>query len=223
MEKKPKNPPKQRVEEQRTQKGQGQIRHAVQKTALAKLWHFLWHDDSFLSLIASMLVVFLLGRYLLFPLIGLIVGTSYPVVAVLSDSMNHHKESFELWWNKNKNFYENYNITKEQFQTFRLKNGFSKSDILLVKGFNPKKVKIGEVLLFKSTYRPEPIVHRLIIKQENNNQYSFTTKGDANAQILSFEKDLEPNRIKGIVVAKIPYLGWPRIWMSNLINAIRRK
>ena len=191
------------------------------KSTIGKIWRFLWHDDSFLSLIASMLVVFLLGRYILFPLIGLIVGTPYPVVAVLSDSMNHHQIDFETWWNKNQDFYQSYNIAKEQFQSFRLKNGFSKSDILLVKRFDPNKVKIGEILLFKSTYRPEPIVHRLIIKEQKNQEYSFTTKGDANQQILSFEKDLEANRIKGIVVAKIPYLGWPRIWMSNLINKIK--
>lgn len=59
------------------------------KTALKKSWHFIWHDDSIWSWIANVVIAFVLIKFIVYPLLGLLLGTGLPVVAVVSGSMEH--------------------------------------------------------------------------------------------------------------------------------------
>ena len=54
-----------------------------------KIWFVLWKDDSPLSIIISFIVAYLLIQFVFYPGLGLLLGTSYPVVAVISGSMEH--------------------------------------------------------------------------------------------------------------------------------------
>ncbi|MCX6774898.1 MAG: hypothetical protein NTY99_02290 [DPANN group archaeon] len=94
------------------------------KTKLGKVWHFLAHDESIWSFVADAILVIVVGKFILLPLLSLALGTSFPMVAVVSSSMDHHG-SFDSWWEQNKNWYAEQNITKEQFLSFPNTNGFS--------------------------------------------------------------------------------------------------
>lgn len=59
------------------------------KSKLQKAWYFLWEDDSFLSWAVNVVIAFVVIKYMLYPGLGLLFGTSHPVVAVVSGSMEH--------------------------------------------------------------------------------------------------------------------------------------
>ena len=59
------------------------------KQYLKKIWYFLWEDDSLISWVASVVFAFLLIKFIIFPGLGLILGTKFPIVAVVSGSMEH--------------------------------------------------------------------------------------------------------------------------------------
>src|SRR3989344_288613 len=60
-----------------------------------KIWWFIWKDDSFASLLVNILLAIVIIKYLLYPGLGLALGTSFPVVAVVSCSMQH--DSTNCW------------------------------------------------------------------------------------------------------------------------------
>jgi hypothetical protein len=82
------------------------------KSLFKKIWHFLWEEDSAWSWIANIAIAFLVIRFIFYPLLGLVLGTSYPIVAVVSESMEHGlhrgvlcgdsyrnwKDSFDNYW-----------------------------------------------------------------------------------------------------------------------------
>ena len=63
--------------------------HTVKKV-LKKTWHFLWYEDSLLSWIVNIILAFVLIKFLIYPGIGLVLQTDLPVVAVVSESMDHN-------------------------------------------------------------------------------------------------------------------------------------
>ena len=105
---------------------------------LKKLWKFLWHDDTSLSWVVSVLLAFIIVKFLIYPGVGLLFGTSYPIVAVVSSSMEHEGQSFDDWWESNSEWYVERDMTKKEFSNFKFKNGFNKGDIMIVLEKNQK-------------------------------------------------------------------------------------
>ena len=103
------------------------------KRKLKKFWNFLWYDDSLLSLAVSAILIILFGKFILYPILGMIFGTSLPIVAVVSNSMEHNTE-FEKWWTENSEYYESIEIKKSEFESYDLKDGFNKGDAIVLKG-----------------------------------------------------------------------------------------
>jgi signal peptidase I len=56
---------------------------------LRRIWHFIWEEDSVWSWIVNIILAFLIIKYIFYPGIGLILNTNYPIVAVISESMEH--------------------------------------------------------------------------------------------------------------------------------------
>lgn len=54
-----------------------------------RFWHFIWHDDSIWSWIANIVIAFVLIKFIIYPVLGLAFGTTHPIVAVVSGSMEH--------------------------------------------------------------------------------------------------------------------------------------
>ena len=191
-----------------------------QNGPLYRIWHFLWYEDSWLSYTALILLAFLAIKFLVYPGIGLAMGTKLPVVAVVSGSMEH-SQPFDDWWLIQQNIYQGFDITKEQFKTFPFQNGFNIGDIIILVGTTPDKVKVGDVIVYQSA-KPYPIIHRVI--ETDPWQMKFQTKGDHNlGQIVGTdlnEQDVKYDSLIGKAVLRVPYLGYVKIGAVNGLNAI---
>ena len=159
----------------------------------------------------QVIILFLVIKFIIYPSIGLITGTSVPIVAVISKSMEH-SGSFDDWWENQQGLYAEYNITKEQFQQFPLENGIEQGDLIILK--NNKNLKIGDILIFKSEYGE--IIHRLVTINNDNGTITYTTKGDNNKGILDQEKNIVEQDIIGRSWFSIPYLGNARVAINQL-------
>jgi len=195
---------------------------------LRKAWHFVWEEDSLLSWIVNVILAFILIKFVVYPGLGLILGTNYPVVAVVSGSMEH-PDPFDDFWKLQHSFYEEKGISKSDFEKFPFKNGFNKGDIIVLKG--EKNVQIGEVIVFVSSKvkpKPDPIIHRVI--KINESERTYQTKGDNNFVQISGcfaddycidEKDISKQQVLGKAYFRIPYFGWVKIAFVEMIGAIR--
>lgn len=187
-----------------------------------KTWHFIWEDDSVWSWIANILLAFILIKFIIYPGIGFAMGSSFPVVAVVSGSMEHDTD-FDTFWNIQKEWYNNIGINKEEFTNFKFKNGFNKGDIMFVVGVDENDLKIGDVLVFQ-TGKAEPIIHRLVKIRNINGTNYYQTKGDHNFDSISNiqinEVNTKYNQIYGKAVFRIPFLGYVKIWFMDLLKII---
>lgn len=190
---------------------------------LRKIWWFIWEDDSFLSWVVNIVLSFILIKFLVYPVLGIVLGTPVPIVAVVSGSMEHDS-SFSTFWNAQQGIYDGFNITSDDFSKYPFNNGFNKGDIMLLVGKNPEKIEKGDVIVFKSG-RPDPIIHRVVDKTDVNGTIIFQTKGDHNTyQITDLwldEKEVSGQSLMGEAVLRIPFLGWVKILFVNLLNAVR--
>ena len=86
---------------------------------------------------------------------------------------------------------------------------------------SPNNIKIGDVTVFTTQTRTEPIIHRLVsIKTEGDKTY-YNTQGDNNCgAIAEFEKNIPEQQIIGKAYIKIPLLGWIKILFVKLLTEI---
>lgn len=193
------------------------------KSGFKKFWFLLWEDKSVKGWIFSLIFIFLFIRFIFFPGLSLVTGTELPLAIVESCSMYHSGNvfsSFNNWFKGHEGKYSTFEITKEIFQKFSLRRGFDKGDILFIVGADPAKLKIGDIILFKSGAKNTPIIHRIIKIEEENGKKFFTTIGDNNAQILTpnnnlagvDERRISEDQLVGKAVFRIvPWLGWVKL------------
>ena len=184
---------------------------------LKKIWHFIWYNDSLASWFVNLILAFVIVKWIIYPGIGFIFGTSFPIVAVVSGSMEHNGQDFDSWWEGKEGQYDQYNLTKQQFDIFPFKNGFNKGDIMFLKGVQPEDIKIGAVLVYESSRYKNPIIHR-VVKKTKDGAYSFTTKGDNNNAADSNPVTDDQIQRTGKAVFRIPYFGWIKIWFVTLLG-----
>jgi len=193
-------------------------------------WNFIWNDDSLLSWVANIILAFILIKFVVYPLLSLILHTGFPIVAVISGSMTHDG-SYNDWWASpaictdienecsQKEFYSLFNITKENFNSFNFKNGFNKGDIIFLYG--DKDIDIGEVIVFAVPGRSDPIIHRIIMTHEDEGITYYTTKGDHNPAIITFEQYTHQDNVLGVAKFRIPYIGYVKIWFFQAVMFIK--
>lgn len=191
------------------------------KSVWRKIWYFIWEDNSAWSWIVNIILAFVIIKFLVYPLLGFALGTSYPIVAVVSGSMEHDG-SFDDWWNdacngkKQNDIYSQYNISKEAFLDFRFPNGFNKGDIMVLG--NAKETERGDVVVFGVQGMSDPIIHRLI-----RDEATLTTKGDHNCALAPFEEEIPKDALIGKAVLRIPLLGWIKILAVDTLQLITGK
>lgn len=185
------------------------------------VWNFLWYDTSVWSWLANFVVAFVIIKFMFYPLIGLMFGTSYPLVAVVSGSMEHDG-SFNDWWGSQKEWYYSYDVSKEKFLEFPFARGFDKGYIMMLIGVETKDIKIGDVIVFRGNTK-EPIIHRVVKVYNENEILYFQTKGDHNQDSYSLlgETRITGNRIIGKAVFGIPWLGWVKIIFMEMVNLVQ--
>ncbi len=183
-----------------------------------KVWKFIWNDNSIWSWIVNAILAFLIIKFLLYPGLGLVLHTSHPVVAVVSDSMKY-KSDFDEWWQSHSQFYEKLNITKEEFREFPLSNGFNKGDLIIVRGKKAEDIKIGDIIVFRSNL-PEPVIHR-VVKTTKSELYYFSTKGDANKDQIPQDNMISQQQVIGTGFVRVPLIGNVKIAFTSLVRTIR--
>jgi signal peptidase I len=184
-----------------------------EKNILQKTWYFIWEDDSILSWIVNVLLAFIIVKFIIYPLLGFLLGTTHPIVAVVSGSMEHNG-NFDNWWERQKDQYYNLNITKDEFNTYPFSNGFNTGDIMILRGKKCENIKRGDILIFWGS-KQDPIIHRVVIT-DIDNKIAFRTKGDANYGSNNDELIIPKERVVGYskyercstAVFRIPYLGY---------------
>ncbi|MBW2964991.1 signal peptidase I [Candidatus Woesearchaeota archaeon] len=196
------------------------------KRTWKKVWYFIWEDDSWASWFVNVLLAFIIIKFVVYPVLGLVLSTSHPIVAVVSSSMEHDG-SFDDWWQASAvcdagsctqgGYYAQINVSKDEFRTFRFRNGFNTGDIMLLYGTDPDKIDIGDVIVFAAD-RPDPIIHRVIKIVDNGNGRVFTTKGDHNGGSYYFEAYIPEESYIGKAAVRIPYLGYIKIGFVKLLG-----
>lgn len=196
-----------------------------------KLWWFLWEDNSIWSWVANILIAFVLIKFIIYPGLGALLGTGFPIVAVVSSSMEHDR-SFDEWWVSGQGsdafckgkapeqqLYANYGMSPDDFKSYPFTNGFDKGDIMILRG--PEELAIGDILVFWADGKNEPIIHRIVrVRQLADNSKVFTTKGDHNCGSAGFEQSITKDRMIGKAVFRIPLLGWIKIGFVEILHVV---
>ena len=191
---------------------------AQKKSVWKKIWYFIWEDNSIWSWIVNIILAFLIIKFLVYPLLGFALGTSYPIVAVVSGSMEHDG-GFDSWWNdacngkKQSDVYSQQGITQEQFKEFRFPNGFNKGDIMVLA--NADNAKLGDVVVFGVQGMSDPIIHRIVRDEE-----TLGTKGDHNCVSAAFEESIPRDALIGKAVLRVPLLGWIKILAVDIFRIV---
>lgn len=84
--------------------------------------------------------------------------------------------------------------------------------VILNQKYDINKLEVGDIIAYE--YEKKIIVHRLNKIDKFNNERYFYTKGDANNAIDNYI--IYESMIKGKVEFKIPYIGYPTVWLSEL-------
>lgn len=195
------------------------------KKSLKKVWWFIWESNSPWSWIVNIILAFVIIKFLVYPGLGFMLGTTHPVVAVISSSMEH-QGSFDAWWSgkscctsfectekvSQEELYIPYLITKTQFKEFKFKNGFNKGDMMVLT--SAKDIKIGDIIVFSANHRSDPIIHRVV----DINEDGYATKGDNNCGSADFEHNIPKDKIVGKASMKVPLLGWIKLGFMGLLR-----
>jgi len=194
------------------------------KKFLKRFWEIVWKDDSFKGWLISLVFIFVIIKFIFFPLLGLATGFTFqeirngealPLAIVESCSMYHSGNifgNFDNWWERHDEKYSDFYIDKTEFQEFTLKKGFSKGDIIFIVRARPEKLKVGDVIIFDSNQK-NPIIHRIIsIKEDKDEKYVFSTIGDNNNGQLSAETAISEDQLVGKAVLNLlPSVGWAKL------------
>lgn len=189
----------------------------------SEFWDWLWHSDSVLSWIVALALAFVTVKFIFFPILSFLLGTSLPLVVVESSSMEHPgsffgnvigtDKSFDLWWQEKGAWYEQRKINKTEAESWPLRTGFDKGDIIVV--YRASNPQVGDVIIFNANTK-HPIIHRIV----SINGGIIETKGDNNIAQLSIETSISKKDIVGRAIFRIPKLGWLKLAFVELINAL---
>ena len=179
-------------------------------------WKWLWNSDSPWSWVVFFVLAFILIRVVFFSLASFATGSPLPFVVIESCSMNHPGAfgDFESWWKSYGSWYNEKNITKEQFEEFKYNAGMKMGDIIVVS--KRSMINIGDVIIFqtnKDATSIHPIIHRAVSLEP------LATKGDYNSRQLTLannayridETGISQEQVIGKAVFKIPRLGWVKL------------
>lgn len=93
----------------------------------------------------------------------------------------------------------------------------NKGDAVIVEKLSNEEIsnlEIGDIIAYE--YDQKIIVHRIVSINKKSNKYIFQTQGDNNDDVDSY--DVNQSQIKGVVRYKIPFIGYPSVWLNELLN-----
>ena len=217
------------------------------KNVFNKIWNFLFEEDSIFSWITILIISFLLIKFVVYPILSLLFGTSLPLVTVVSGSMEHrtvsecvsfddaNKECLDYSYVMCGNFYNESQEVDLDFYWNECSDKYLEKDISFEEfqsfPFN-NGINTGDiVILFGTT--PEdvsvgdvlvfrtshktPIIHRIIGKWSIQEKTFFKAKGDHNEKSLNDELAIREEQILGKAVFRIPLLGYIKIYFNRFM------
>jgi len=212
---------------------------------LKDLREYILHGDDLGSYVLNFVVAFIFIKYIFFPSLGFALNNDFPVVAIVSGSMEHKIVNNEIcgnpivdqssknldlnsWWNTCSKYYiTNFNLSLNDFNNFDYNNGLNIGDVMILYGSKPQNINLGEVLVFIPQDRrffeqKGPVIHRVVKKWVDvNGKYHFQTKGDHNGQSFNnFENDIIEDNVIGVAVVRVPYIGYAKLAMNNIMISI---
>lgn len=98
--------------------------------------------------------------------------------------------------------------------TNSMKGELNKGDALIYESFNKQAIKEGQIILFEKQDRV--IVHRVVEIVNIDSEIRYYTKGDANEK--NDEGFIVKSNIIGLAKFKIPYVGYPSIWIRDIFS-----
>ncbi|MFH1424117.1 MAG: signal peptidase I [archaeon] len=131
--------------------------------------------------------------------------TDYPVVAVVSTSMEHDNPevTYYSWLREN-------NITEEQWSEWSFDRGMQMGELVVVRGIAFENVQVGDVIVYKAENR-EPIIHRVIAR----NEAELYTKGDNNMNTdqsgSGIAGPITEKEYQGKAIIHMPWLGFVKV------------
>lgn len=90
--------------------------------------------------------------------------------------------------------------------------------IIFEKENDAKKINEKDIIVFRDNKRT--IVHRVIKKEDINDEIRLYTKGDNNMQ--EDPEYVTQSNLQGIVRIRIPDIGMPTIWINEFFNGIKK-
>jgi len=168
------------------------------------------------------IILGLLFAVLINKIMGFFLNTDLPIVAVMTGSMVHDSTTNYRHYQFLK---DNFGYSKDFIDSWPIKNGFRPGDVLIIKGIPAEEIKVGDVIVFTYEGQPVPIIHRVVLIEDN---YPYT-KGDHNPVMdpdcKLMEEPIEGcwkrTSIKGKAVFWIPFLGIPKLILQSIINLFR--
>ncbi len=178
------------------------------------LKYYLWESNW--SYLFMLVFAFLLVKFVIFPCASAILHTEMPFVVIESTSMEHCC-GFDDYWISYGLWYVKHNISKAQFMGWPFVQGLYKGDVVIVKGINKDAYNIGDVIIFwpMGNKNAVPVIHRIVNKTCINGYCYYQTKGDNNQGQLPFEFNITQDAIVGKAIARIPKLGWIKLWLMG--------
>jgi len=168
-----------------------------------KFWEFL-KKDSWASFAVTLVIAFIVIKFIFFPGLSFITGTNLPIVIVESCSMYHQEAGFENTFTSP--VYKKYGIDIGDTGGWDFPNGFSKGDLIFV--VRAKDIEVGDVIIFHGG-AANPLIHRVVETGE-----TYSTKGDnykTNSQQLASELNIREEQIIGKALFKVPAVGWAKL------------
>jgi signal peptidase len=101
---------------------------------------------------------------------------------------------------------------------------FYKGDLVVVKGIEPERIQVGDVIVYQNPWRGIPVVHRVVGIEKTDSRIYFFTKGDNNRtnrysdQQSGIAPPVGQDLVKGRVVLVIPKLGWFKVLLTELLR-----
>ena len=88
-----------------------------------------------------------------------------------------------------------------------------KGDVVVIEKIpNKKDIEVGQVIAYK--HEDIIVVHRLVKTVKVNGEVFYYTKGDANNDVDKYK--ITEDMVIGVVNVKVPYIGYPTIWIKEL-------
>lgn len=91
---------------------------------------------------------------------------------------------------------------------------FRRGDAVLIDKSKDYDLDIDDIVAFKKDNKI--VVHRIIKIKKIKNQYYYTTKGDNNSN--DDENEITKEDIVGKLNYVVPYVGYPTVWLSEIIS-----